>query len=384
MRRFANTRLLRRAFSSTASHLGKQKSPLSKWLTTAALSTTGGLLGFAMLNSRGDQGAQQAEELVTREIGTSNDFLDGQLRVVQLGPDTEMDTIIVVRLEGKLYACSSRCSHMGAPMTRGYLFDDKIYCPYHLASYSVKTGYPDTGPMMDGIPVYPIEEKNGKVTVTVPRNLENSRSTLPTVSRDPANKEKFVIVGGGVAGGSCAETLRQSGFTGEIVMINADDSVPYDRSFLTKSPVSVQLDKIKIRSESYLENIGITVRNNSLVTEVNPDKKEVTLKSGEKISYDKLLVATGGSPKKLKIPGSELPQVCTIRDFQDIEKIKNSLKTSKNVVCIGGGFISTEAASNIKNEMKDVNVTVVCRRPPFVQYLGPEIAQVMTNLVKTG
>lgn len=87
------------------------------------------------------------------------------------------------------------------------LFEDRIYCPFHLASFSVKTGYPDNGPMMDGIPSYKIVEHNGTVTVHVPKVL-NKRTPVPTVTRDPSNTERYVIVGGGVAASSAIDTLR--------------------------------------------------------------------------------------------------------------------------------------------------------------------------------
>ena len=139
-------------------------------------------------------------------IGESRDFLEGQMREIQVGA-TDKDTILIVKIDGELYACGSKCSHFGAPLSKGMLFDDRIYCPFHLASFSAKTGYPDNGPMMDGIPTYKIWEESGKVHVEVPKKLHH-REPVPTCTRDPNNKERYVIVGGGIAASSAADTLR--------------------------------------------------------------------------------------------------------------------------------------------------------------------------------
>ena len=94
------------------------------------------------------------------------------------------------------------------------LFDDKVLCPAHAAGFSIMTGQPEQAPGLDGIPSFPVVEKAGKFFVQVPEGGLPRKATQPLSKRDPENKTHFVIVGGGAAGLNCAETLRQSGFTG--------------------------------------------------------------------------------------------------------------------------------------------------------------------------
>ena len=131
---------------------------------------------------------------------------------VQVGPE-KSDKVLVTRYKGKLHAIGAFCSHFGAPLVNGVLFDDKVLCPWHAAGFSVTSGALEYAPGRDGVPKYEVTEQNGKWYVRVPKKLEQ-KQIAHMAKRDPGNKTKMVIVGGGPAGLNCAETLRQSGFTG--------------------------------------------------------------------------------------------------------------------------------------------------------------------------
>ena len=93
------------------------------------------------------------------------------------------------------------------------LFDDKVLCPWHAAGFSVTSGAIEYAPGLDGVPKYGISEKDGKYFVRVPKKMKQTEFA-DMAKRDPSNTTKMVIVGGGAAGLNCAETLRQSGYTG--------------------------------------------------------------------------------------------------------------------------------------------------------------------------
>ena len=93
------------------------------------------------------------------------------------------------------------------------LFDDKVLCPWHAAGFSVTSGAIEYAPGLDGVPKYGITEKDGKHFVRVPKKMKHTE-VAEMATRDPNNHTKMVIVGGGAAGLNCAETLRQSGYTG--------------------------------------------------------------------------------------------------------------------------------------------------------------------------
>ena len=325
---------------------------------------------------------QSQEERFEKEIGSSDDFVDGQMKQIQIGPKKDDDIILVVRLDGKLYAVGAKCSHFGAPLSTGMLFQDLVLCPWHLAAFDVKTGYMETGPMLDSIPTYEIWEKDGKVFAKVPKAIEKNKVQIPTVKRDESNKNTFVIVGGGLAGTSAADTLRQSGFTGEIIMISAEEFMPYDRSGLTKNLFKIEPGQVTLRDSAALDKLGVTIISNSKVVDLDTSSKTVTTDGGRKVRYDKILLATGGSPKMLQVPGADLKGIHYIRDFLDVYGIRDGVKHAKNVVIVGGGLIGAESASNLKLELKEaINVTVICADGyPLQTRLGKEVGEALQKL----
>lgn len=106
------------------------------------------------------------------------------------------------------------CSHFGVPLDGGVLYDDKVLCPAHAAGFSIITGAHEGGPGLDGLPSFPVVERDGKFFVQLPEGALPSKVSMPLSKRDPLNQTHFVIIGGGPAGLNAAETLRQSGFTG--------------------------------------------------------------------------------------------------------------------------------------------------------------------------
>lgn len=115
--------------------------------------------------------------------------------------------MIVVKHEGKYYAVSNKCSHFGFPLSKGTLFDDKVTCPLHNAQFSIKTGEHEYGPVFNGLEVFEVTEKNGQLHIKVDKEKLNKSRVLP-MSKKGDDARRFVIIGGGVAGLSAAETLR--------------------------------------------------------------------------------------------------------------------------------------------------------------------------------
>ena len=128
------------------------------------------------------------------------------MKELKVGPKDE-DKVLVSRYNGKLHCIGNSCPHFGAPLGTGVMFDDKVLCPWHGASFSVVTGALEGGPSLEGVPKYDVYERDGKYYVKVPENLPKG-STAPMAKRDPNDKRRFVIIGGGAAGLTCAETLR--------------------------------------------------------------------------------------------------------------------------------------------------------------------------------
>ena len=109
------------------------------------------------------------------EIGFAKELGEGEMRELKVG-DGEKDKVLIARYEGKIYAVGNYCTHIGAPMSWGLLFEDKVLCPFHGAGFSVVTGALDGAPGMDGLPKFSVTEKDGKIFVTVPDPLPTKHS----------------------------------------------------------------------------------------------------------------------------------------------------------------------------------------------------------------
>lgn len=145
---------------------------------------------------------------------SSDDILEGHMIEVKVGKN-DGDNVLVTRVDGKVYCTSNKCTHVGAPLAKGLLVEDRVICPFHAASFSVKTGAHEYGPVYDGLEVFEAVEdlENKKVTLKIDLERLNKKKHLFMTKANPeADKRVFLMVGGGPASLSCAETLRQSGF----------------------------------------------------------------------------------------------------------------------------------------------------------------------------
>ena len=215
------------------------------------------------------------------EIDFAATLNDGDMRDLKVGPKDD-DKILISKINGKLHAVGNYCSHFGAPLSTGQLFDDKVLCPWHAAAFSVVTGALEGAPAHDGLPVFGIIERDGKFYAQIPETLPK-KVTQALAKRDPTDKRRFVVIGGGPAGLFCAETLRQSNYTGELVVISAEDIVPYDRTLLTKALPMIDVTKSPLRSQDFLEKGDISYRLGVKAESVDTDAKIIKLSDGTEI-----------------------------------------------------------------------------------------------------
>ena len=191
----------------------------------------------------------------------------------------------------------------------------------------------------------------------------------PTKSR-PSRDAKaidFLLLGGGLAAATAAQTLRQEGAQGRIVIVSEESIAPYQRPPLSKtSPRPNQpLKPNFVLDEASLAALKIELVLNAAITSLDTTKKSVQLANGHHLLYDKALIATGASPTKLAIPGAELTSVHYLRTFEDAVAIRQDAKgvtrrkssAKVRAVVIGGGFIGTEIVSLLRS--LDVDVTLV-------------------------
>ncbi|MEU7817461.1 FAD-dependent oxidoreductase [Pseudonocardia sp. NPDC049154] len=191
----------------------------------------------------------------------------------------------------------------------------------------------------------------------------------------------FAIVGAGLAGAKTAEALRAHGFDGRIVLLSAEPHRPYERPPLSKSYLqgNAELDTIFVHSPTWYTEHKVDLRLDTVVTAIDRHDHELTTRGGERLRYDKLLLATGATPRRLPVPGSDLGGVRCLRTLDDSDRLKAELRPGARVVVIGGGWIGLETAAAARTA--DAEVTVLEHAElPLLRVLGPEMGKVFAQL----
>ena len=168
------------------------------------------------------------------------------------------------------------------------------------------------------------------------------------VVSDP--KAKVVIVGAGHAGGSAAAFLRQYGHEGPIVLIGEEPLLPYQRPPLSKAWLKgeADADSLALKPQEWYAEANVALRLQGVATSLNRGARTVTLASGEVISYDFLILATGARARELPIPGADLSGVLALRTAADAEALKAALGPGKRLAVVGGGYVGLEAAASAR------------------------------------
>lgn len=167
-----------------------------------------------------------------------------------------------------------------------------------------------------------------------------------------------VIVGAGHAGGRAAEAMRALEFAGNIILIGEEAHPPYERPALSKELLQGRHEAFTpVRPHHYYDENDIECRFGTRATALDPAAKTVTLDSGDAAPYDKLLLTTGASVRRLDLPGNDLDNVIYLRTLDDSRLLDERLADGPTVVVIGGGFIGLEVAASAR--LRGCNVTVL-------------------------
>ena len=196
-----------------------------------------------------------------------------------------------------------------------------------------------------------------------------------------AANDYFVIIGAGHAGGVAVQALRRAGHKGPITLIGNELHPPYERPPLSKE--LLQLDNgvsfRLIRDEAYYEENNVTLKLGVTALSIEASHKRISLSDGSDIPYDKLLLTTGGTVRKVDVPGADLNGIHYLRTIDDSRSLKKSLREGSKLVVIGGGFIGLEVAASARS--CGVNVTVLEAAPQLMgRALPPDIAAVFLDL----
>ncbi|MEP6758890.1 MAG: FAD-dependent oxidoreductase [Actinomycetota bacterium] len=160
----------------------------------------------------------------------------------------------------------------------------------------------------------------------------------------------FVIVGASLAGGTAAATLREEGFDGRLVLIGDESILPYERPALSKEYLrgTRSRDELLVRPADWWETHGVEARLDVRAQVLDPRARTVTLSDGERISFDRALVATGVRNRAFDVPGADLPGVFQLRTVGDADAIRRAAGQAQRAVVVGMGFIGAEVAASLR------------------------------------
>ena len=192
---------------------------------------------------------------------------------------------------------------------------------------------------------------------------------------------QHLIAGGGLAGAKAAEALRTEGFEGRIVLLGEEPEAPYERPPLSKDYLRGESTRgeTRVHPDGFYDDNAIDLRTDARVESIDVTADEVALDGGERVPYDRLLLATGAEPRKLALAGGELDGVHYLRDLADADRLAAGLEDATKIVVIGAGWIGAEVAASARQ--KGVEVTVVERAElPLEHVLGPEVGSIYAEI----
>jgi 3-phenylpropionate/trans-cinnamate dioxygenase ferredoxin reductase component len=191
----------------------------------------------------------------------------------------------------------------------------------------------------------------------------------------------FVIVGASLAGAKAAETLRAEGFDERVVLIGAEDERPYERPPLSKDYLRGEAERatVYVHPEGFYAEHDIELRLGRTAVSLNVAGRELALDDGERLRYDRLLLATGAEPRRLSIPGGDLDGVLYLRSVADCDALRARLDRGGAVVVIGAGWIGAEVAASARQ--RGLEVTVIDPLTvPLERVLGTEVGAVYRDI----
>ncbi|PGH06258.1 hypothetical protein GX51_02455 [Blastomyces parvus] len=298
----------------------------------------------------------------------------------------EKGKLLLLKHGDQVHALTANCTHYGAPLVKGVLTPDaRLTCPWHGACYNVTTGDVEDAPALNALHKYEVFEKDGGVYVKADADTFKQNGRLPVNSCSVAqHDQKVVIIGGGSGTIGAVEVLREHGFNGQITIVSKEPNLPLDRTKLSKALIP-DPEKLLLRKKEWYSAVSISVLSDE-VTSVDFTNRTVATKSGKSIPYTKLILATGGTPRRLPLPGfKELGNIFVLRTVEDVQAILAAVGPTKQkeIIIIGSSFIGMEVGNALS---KENNVKIVgMESAPLERIMGAKVGRVFqTNLEKNG
>ena len=191
----------------------------------------------------------------------------------------------------------------------------------------------------------------------------------------------FVIVGGNLTGGAAVSTLRDQGFDGRIVVVGEEPHPPYERPPLSKGYLRGQesFDDALLRPHEWYGQNDVELLLGTTVSTIDPQDRVIELSDASRISYNKVLVATGGRNRRLPVPGGDRDGVLYLRTVEDSDAIRAEAQPGRKAAVVGAGFIGCEVAASLRNLGVEVEVVEVFETP-LVRVVGQDVGRLYESI----
>ncbi|MBV8509211.1 MAG: FAD-dependent oxidoreductase, partial [Xanthobacteraceae bacterium] len=253
-----------------------------------------------------------------------------------------------------------------------------VRCPWHHACFNLRTGEAVAAPAFNPMSCWRVEQRDGKVFVRDKIEAPEQGERRKPPQEQPG---RIVIVGAGAAGFAAAEMLRREGFAGKLSMISSDDAAPYDRPNCSKDYLAGNApeDWMPLRPPEFYREQSISLQLRTHVTGLDVSARQVVLGNGQRLPFDRLLLATGAEPIRLNIPGADHRNVHVLRSLSDSRAIITAARGASRAVVIGASFIGLEVAAALRAREIEVHVVAPEHRP-LERVLGPEFGDFIRTL----
>lgn len=314
---------------------------------------------------------------------TSLDLQEGEKKEVEV-EGVENGKVLLLKVQGKVHATSTNCTHYGAPLKMGVLTPEgRLTCPWHGACFNVATGDVEDAPALDPLTKYELVEQEGAVYVKTDEvTLKTNRRPL-NLKCSAVSDEKVLVIGGGSGTLGTIEGLRGGGYKGQITVLSKEGYQPIDRTKLSKALLA-DVSKAAWRAPEFYKDASIDIIQDEAHS-VDFASKSVSTKSGKTYQYTKLVLATGGTPRWLPLPGlkeGDLDNVFVLRAIPDAQKIVKAVgDNGKKIVVIGSSFIGMEVGNCLASMKNDVTI-VGMEKAPMERVMGTKVGEIFRKLLE--
>ncbi|KAF2177650.1 rubredoxin-NAD(+) reductase [Zopfia rhizophila CBS 207.26] len=313
---------------------------------------------------------------------TSLSLKNGEKQEVEV-EGVEGGKVLLSKVQDKLHATSANCTHYGAPLKNGVLTGDgRLTCPWHGACFNIPTGDIENAPALDPLSTYELVEKDGAVFVKSDEATIKANRRFLNLKCSVVSEEKVLVIGGGSGTLGAIEGLRGGGYTGQITVLSKEGYRPIDRTKLSKALLA-DISKVAWRAPEFYRDASIDIIEDE-VNSVNFSGKKVSTKSGKTYDYTKLVLATGGTPRWLPLPGlkGDLGNVFVLRALPDVQGILKAVgDNGKKIVVIGSSFIGMEVGNCLAGMKNDVTI-IGMEKAPMERVMGTKVGEIFRKLLE--